>query len=75
MDGIILPHKTADRTFFAEVIGIADDCRLFCEEHVGKFVSIPMWKPQYMNRVEDEVFAIRETFFEKEGTAAVFDAA
>lgn len=70
--GIILPHMTADRTFMAEIIGLSDDCKLFHAEHVGSFVNIPMWKPQYMNRVEDEVFAIRESFFENEGMAAVF---
>lgn len=63
--GIALPDKLADRSHWAEVIAVSSDCQMFKPSSIGRFVSLPEWKPNDMNRISGDVFAVTERLFER----------
>ena len=63
IDNIAIPDSSADNCFWAEILDVSDDCKLFSRDDVGGFVYLPAWKPNHMNRVKDEDFVVKESLF------------
>lgn len=65
LGGIAIPDYSADACWWAEIIDVSADCKLFEKAHIGSFVFLPAWKPGMMNNIDgQDDFVIREKLFE-----------
>lgn len=76
---IVLPDFLADRSTYAEVIRVSDDCELFSKEHEGQLVKLKpngpegtAWYPNDMKNVVDEYFIVRERLVDHGLVGAVY---
>ncbi len=65
LGGIAITDLSADACAWAEIIDVADDCKLFRKENIGSFVYLPAWKPGYINKVDESDFTVKESLFSK----------
>lgn len=50
-DNVVVTDVRGSYTHWAEILDVADDCKLFDKSCVGAFVYLPEWSPQKMTRV------------------------
>lgn len=68
---IVVTDVRGSYTHWAEVLDIADDCKLFDKSCIGGFVYLPEWNPAQMTRVNREIvdgvpiddFIVKESLF------------
>lgn len=60
---IAIPDSSADYTWYAEIISVADDCVHISSKDVGKFVYLCGRKPGIIHQIDDELFSVNEKIF------------
>lgn len=65
LNGLAITDFSAEACGWAEILDVADDCKLFRKEHIGAFVYLPEWKPGMINAAGGPDFTVKESLFEK----------
>lgn len=70
-DNVVVTDVRGTYTHWAEIIDVANDCKLFNKDDVGAFVNLPEWNPQNMSKVNHYIengipvdeFIVKEELF------------
>jgi len=76
-DNVVVTDVRGTYTHWAEIVDVADDCKLFKKEDIGSYVNLPEWSPQNMSKVNHylennipiDEFIVKERLFLMENGA------
>ena len=64
LNGVVVTAKRANYSPYFEILDIANDCKLFRKEDIGKIVRLPIWNETYMRTVVPmKSCAVKEQMF------------